>query len=91
MCLRLPPAPDGTKGDNFDFLAEFLWRAESLPWLKRYSIFQFPDWGIHLTGVTTTCFCDLMMMMWFLRIILWLMMMVVLRMKMMVMWFLRIM
>jgi hypothetical protein len=27
--------------DNFNFLAEFLWRAESLPWLKRYSLFAF--------------------------------------------------
>lgn len=26
---------------NYHFLAEFLWRAESLPWLKRYSLFHF--------------------------------------------------
>ena len=30
-----------TDGDNFNFLAEFMWRAESLPWLKRYSLFAF--------------------------------------------------
>ena len=32
-----------TKGDNYNFLAEFLWLAESLPWLKRYSLFQFME------------------------------------------------
>lgn len=32
-----------TKADNFNFLAEFLWRAESLPWLKRYSLFIFTE------------------------------------------------
>ncbi len=30
-----------TEGDNFNFLAEFLWRAEALTWLKRYSLFAF--------------------------------------------------
>lgn len=30
-----------TKAANYNFLAEFLWRAESLPWLKRYSLFQY--------------------------------------------------
>jgi hypothetical protein len=30
-----------TDAANFNFLAEFMWRAESLPWLKRYSIFTF--------------------------------------------------
>jgi hypothetical protein len=29
--------------DNFNFLAEFLWRAESLPWLARYSLFNFRE------------------------------------------------
>lgn len=29
--------------DNFNFLAEFLWRAESLPWLARYSLFSFRE------------------------------------------------
>ena len=30
-----------TEEDNYRFLAEFLWRAEDLTWLKRYSIFPF--------------------------------------------------
>ena len=30
-----------TEADTFNFLAEFLWRAESLTWLKRYSIFGY--------------------------------------------------
>lgn len=30
-----------TEADNFNFLAEFLWRAEALTWLKRYSLFAF--------------------------------------------------
>jgi hypothetical protein len=30
-----------TKKDNYNFLAEFMWHAESLPWLKKYSLFQF--------------------------------------------------
>lgn len=30
---------------NFDFLAEFMWRAEGLSWLKRYSLFAFTDGG----------------------------------------------
>lgn len=30
-----------TKRDNYNFLAEFMWHAESLPWLKKYSLFQF--------------------------------------------------
>jgi hypothetical protein len=34
-----------SKGSNFNFLAEFLWRAESLPWLKRYSLFQYAEGG----------------------------------------------
>lgn len=30
-----------TEQDNYRFLAEFLWQAEDLVWLKRYSIFSF--------------------------------------------------
>ena len=30
-----------TEEDNYRFLAEFLWRAEDFPWLKRYAIFLF--------------------------------------------------
>ncbi len=30
-----------THADNYNFLAEFLWRAESIPHLARYSLFQF--------------------------------------------------
>ncbi len=36
-----------TEEDNYNWLAEFLWRAESLPWLRRYSLFIF-------TASTTT-------------------------------------
>ncbi len=32
-----------THRHNWNFLAEFMWRAESLPWLKRYSLFQFTE------------------------------------------------
>ena len=32
-----------TRGANYNFLAEFLWRAESLPWLRRYSLFQYME------------------------------------------------
>lgn len=32
-----------THADNYNFLAEFLWRAESLPWLARYSLFNFRE------------------------------------------------
>lgn len=32
-----------TKADNYNFLAEFMWRAESLAWLKKYSLFQFEE------------------------------------------------
>jgi Glycosyl hydrolase catalytic core len=31
-----------SRNDNYNWLAEFLWRAESLPWLKKYSLFE---WG----------------------------------------------
>lgn len=34
-----------TDGDSYNFLAEFMWRAESLPWLKRYSIFGYIEEG----------------------------------------------
>jgi hypothetical protein len=30
-----------TEEDNYNWLAEFLWRAESLAWLRRYSLFLF--------------------------------------------------
>ena len=30
-----------TEEDNYNWLAEFMWRAESLPWLRRYSLFLF--------------------------------------------------
>jgi hypothetical protein len=30
-----------TQEDNYNWLAEFMWRAESLPWLRRYSLFLF--------------------------------------------------
>ena len=34
-----------TLADNYNFLAEFMWRAESLTWLKRYALFQFTEGG----------------------------------------------
>jgi hypothetical protein len=30
-----------TEEDNYNWLAEFMWRAESLPWLEKYSLFMF--------------------------------------------------
>jgi hypothetical protein len=30
-----------TEEDNYNWLAEFLWRAESLPWLRQYALFLF--------------------------------------------------
>ncbi|MEI7534591.1 MAG: glycosyl hydrolase, partial [Verrucomicrobiae bacterium] len=30
-----------TEEDNYNALAEFMWRAESLPWLRKYSLFLF--------------------------------------------------
>ncbi len=30
-----------TEAQSYNFLAEFMWRAEGLPWLKRYSIFGY--------------------------------------------------
>ncbi len=38
-------ADSWTKADNFNLLAEFMWRAEALTWLKRYSYFQFSEGG----------------------------------------------
>ncbi len=35
-----------TEEDNYNSLAEFLWRAESLPWLRKYSLFVFTADGI---------------------------------------------
>lgn len=32
-----------THADNYNFLAEFLWRAEALPYLQRYSLFNFRE------------------------------------------------
>ena len=32
-----------SRNDNYNWLAEFMWRAEELPWLKKYSVFQFGD------------------------------------------------
>lgn len=34
-----------TEKQSYDFLAEFLWRAESLPWLRRYSLFLYQEGG----------------------------------------------
>ncbi len=31
-----------SRNHNYNFLAEFMWRAESLPWLKKWSLFE---WG----------------------------------------------
>ncbi|WP_372795361.1 glycosyl hydrolase [Pontiella sp.] len=31
-----------SRNHNFNFLAEFMWRAETLPWLKKWSLFE---WG----------------------------------------------
>ena len=31
-----------SRNHNYNFLAEFMWRAETLPWLKRWSLFE---WG----------------------------------------------
>jgi len=34
-----------TEEDNYNWLAEFMWRAESLSWLRRYSLFLFTAGG----------------------------------------------
>jgi hypothetical protein len=33
-----------SRNHNYNFLAEFMWRAESLPWLKKWSLFE---WGMY--------------------------------------------
>lgn len=32
-----------SEDDDYNFLAEFMWEAESLPWIERYSIFPFSN------------------------------------------------
>lgn len=39
--VRWSGTANWTYADNYNFLAEFMWRAEALPWLKRYSLFHF--------------------------------------------------
>ena len=34
-----------TEEDNYNCLAEFIWRAESLPWLRKYALFVFREAG----------------------------------------------
>ncbi|MGE9270709.1 MAG: glycosyl hydrolase, partial [Verrucomicrobiales bacterium] len=34
-----------SRNHNYNFLAEFIWRAESLPWLKQYSVFEWAMYG----------------------------------------------
>jgi hypothetical protein len=36
-----------TEEDNYNWLAEFMWRAESLSWLRRYSLFLFTADATH--------------------------------------------
>lgn len=43
--VRYSGSATWTDADNYAFLAEFMWRAESLTWLKRYSLFQFTEGG----------------------------------------------
>ncbi len=51
-----------TEENNYNALAEFMWRAESLPWLRKYSIFSFggalaPDpWTPTTPAPTSNCF-----------------------------------
>jgi hypothetical protein len=40
-----------TEEDNYNWLAEFMWRAESLPWLRHYSLFIFTAATNHPTPV----------------------------------------
>jgi len=48
--------------NNYNALAEFMWRAESLPWLRKYSIFSFggslaPNpWTTTTPAPTSNCF-----------------------------------
>jgi hypothetical protein len=41
--VRWTGSAQWTHSDNYEFLAEFMWRAESLPWLARYSLFHFRE------------------------------------------------
>ncbi len=41
-----------TEAQSYNFLAEFLWRAESLPWLRRYSLFIYQEGGSELSPDT---------------------------------------
>ncbi|VGO19381.1 glycosyl hydrolase [Pontiella sulfatireligans] len=34
-----------SRNHNYNFLAEFAWRAETLPWLKRWSLFEWGNGG----------------------------------------------
>ncbi|MDP0492054.1 MAG: glycosyl hydrolase [Verrucomicrobiota bacterium JB023] len=34
-----------SRAENYNFLAEFMWRAESLPWLAKWSIFEWSLYG----------------------------------------------
>ena len=51
-----------TEENNYNALAEFLWRAESLPWLRKYAIFSFggplaPNpWTPTTPAPTSNCF-----------------------------------
>ena len=51
-----------TEENNYNALAEFMWRAESLPWLRKYSIFSFGGslatnpWTLTNPGPTSNCF-----------------------------------
>jgi Glycosyl hydrolase catalytic core/Ricin-type beta-trefoil lectin domain-like len=51
-----------TENDDFNGLAEFMWQAEDLEWLKRYSLFPFtgtntlPPWQATTAGVTGLTF-----------------------------------
>lgn len=40
-----------SRNHNYNFLAEFMWRAESLPWLKSWSLFE---WGMYGGDPLTT-------------------------------------
>jgi hypothetical protein len=40
-CVDWGGSATWTEEDNYRFLADFLWRAEDRPWLKRYAIFVF--------------------------------------------------
>lgn len=51
-----------TEENNYNALAEFMWRAESLPWLRKYAIFSFggalaPNpWTATTPAPTSNCF-----------------------------------